>query len=205
MLTKFPQAVEYMHSALAILGGAFVAVATGSGPMGLMVIGIGGLISAAVEMRKEWKIFQDFWDQLWDGMFDQVASVVNPIIALLNKIPGVNVDQMSTGVFQKARYSQRFTEDFAKQAETQKDFLKPSDTPDFLKHSAVMAHRFPAYAGGGTTNNTQVAAIHVHVKGGDRWTPEDARKHAREIKHELSRANDANRTKKRNSDSATGM
>ena len=209
MLTKFPEAVEVMKDALAILGAALIAVTLKSGPAGLMVLAIYEMMKAGKEFRDNWQAISDWWGDVMDGMFNQVADFVNPAIAVLNAF-GANIDKMDKDVFRKSRNTKVALAGFMGAQP-----LQPADenTPSWLKPDPVNAHLFSGGAmrmdrpGGGISNTTttNVGAIHLHIKGAEKWTPAEAKQHAAEIQHELSRQQDAARTKHRNGASGKAL
>jgi hypothetical protein len=77
LLTKFPYAVEVAQGALALLSGSLVALATGSGPLGLLVVGIGGLVIAGNDLRNSWNPVMQWFGEQWDWLSDKVKNFVN--------------------------------------------------------------------------------------------------------------------------------
>jgi hypothetical protein len=82
LLTKFPYAVQVAQGALALLSGAMVALATGSGPLGLLVVGIGGLVIAAKDLYDNWGPVAQWFGEIWDGFLEPIASVLLPLDAI---------------------------------------------------------------------------------------------------------------------------
>lgn len=77
MLKRFPQAVDVMAGAIEVLGGLFMALATGSGPIGLTVFAIMALVRAAYLIKDAWNPITQWWEELWDKMSDTVANWYN--------------------------------------------------------------------------------------------------------------------------------
>jgi hypothetical protein len=205
MLTKFSGAVRVMEDACAVLGAAFLAMSLKSGPAGLMVLAIYGLIQAGKDLKENWQAISDWWGDVMDGMFNQVADFVNPAISVLNAL-GWNLEKMDKDVYKHARNTKVLLGGFAGSGLSKED----ENSPSFLRHSPALAHRFPAYAGAGAVHNeTHVGQIHVHVKGGEKWTPKDAMTHAQEIKRALAleglMSRDQNRINTHNAQPATGL
>jgi hypothetical protein len=113
LLKKFPYAVQVMQGALVAAIAALGALMTGSGPFGLLLLGIGGFIIAANAIREAWNPLKQWWQDLWDGMFNTVANFWNaipkPIRAMMiGAIPaseGVGAGDMSMDVLKKAENS----------------------------------------------------------------------------------------------------
>ena len=206
MLTKFPQAVDAMKVALDVLGAAFLAISLGSGPVGVFAFAIGGIVIAALAVRDAWQPLMQWFGEVWDGLSDKVrtfAKVVLWPIWAASKILG-----KEDAVFGKNKGP-------TGTAKTLAD-LSAYDENNFNERMAAFRQRnvsgggvladMPSAGwrmdkpGGGvsSTTTTNVGAIHLHIKGAEKWTPAEAKQHAAEIQHELSRQQDAARTKHRN-------
>jgi hypothetical protein len=83
---KFPPAVDYMKAALAALGGAFVALSTGSGPLGAFVAGISGLIIAGLDLKENWGVVLQWLGEQWDAFVDSVNNGINTLSAPIRGI-----------------------------------------------------------------------------------------------------------------------
>jgi len=210
MLTKFPEAVRVMEDACAVLGAAFLAMSLKSGPAGLMVLAIYGLIQTGKELKDNWQAISDWWEDTMDGMFNQVADFVNPAVAVLNAL-GWNLEKMDKDVYKHARNTKATLGALGSGLTPENE-----NSPSFLNHSPALAHRFPAYhptaapaVAGNVHSETHVGQIHVHVKGGEKLTPKDAMAYAKEIKRalELERlmSNDRDRVSTRNDQPATAI
>lgn len=76
----------------------------------LVAAGIAGLVLIGYQLKKEWTAIQDWWDKLWDDMFNSIADVVNQITPLLRAV-GIDIKDMQKGAFfQNSRYHARFAE-----------------------------------------------------------------------------------------------
>jgi hypothetical protein len=79
MLTKFPQAVDVMKGALVVLGAAFLGLATSSGPVGLLALGIGGLVIAAMDLKNSWGPVVQWFEEVWTDTLEPIAAVLLPL------------------------------------------------------------------------------------------------------------------------------
>jgi hypothetical protein len=79
LLTKFPYAVQVAQGAIALLSGALIALTTGSGPLGLLVVGIGGLVIAATDLYDSWGPVSQWFSEMWEEWLEPIAKVLLPI------------------------------------------------------------------------------------------------------------------------------
>ena len=85
-------------SMLPILGAAFAVL---TGPVGLVIAAIAGLVAIGVLLVKNWDkiklFFVGMWATIKDIFFSNINSIiekVNSFIGLINKIPGVNIGEI---------------------------------------------------------------------------------------------------------------
>ncbi|MGE5390909.1 MAG: hypothetical protein ACM3PE_07580 [Deltaproteobacteria bacterium] len=88
-------AITAISAALPVLGTAFAAL---TGPVGLAIAIIGGLIAAGVLLYKNWDTVKikaiQIWTQISDFLKKQINKIIgftNGLIAGLNKLPSVNI------------------------------------------------------------------------------------------------------------------
>ncbi len=197
MVDKFPGGVAVMTGALDILGGAFLALATKSGPIGLAAAGIGGFIIAGFALYDAWNPVMQWFGEKWDWLADKVrtfAKVASWPMWLILKLTGgaANVDAVYGKDRGGASGTRKTLEDSAKWDEKDFNERMAGFRQRNVSGGGVLAGNsgFSMLAGvkGARTvhNNTHVGAINVHVKGGEKWTPADAQRHAQEIKRALA-------------------
>jgi hypothetical protein len=112
LLTKFPFAVEQVKLVLAGLSAVLIGMVTGSGPLGLFILGIGGLIIAAQDLRDSWNPVMQWLQETWDDLADTIARDVNAIaspIRALAGLAGVSIPEMDE--HHGATRNKRFNED----------------------------------------------------------------------------------------------
>lgn len=202
MVDKFPEAVRTMEDGCAVLGAAFIALWSKSGPAGLMALAVYEMIQAGKDLKENWSAIQDWWDDLWDDIGNAAAKVINPLVKSLHFLGlAKDVETVAVGsVNRDWRYKQRKMDDLFSGAQAKRKAEEDAKAGEknaaipWLGHNDKPQHRFArsgAYWGKqsrSTTvhNNTHVGAINVHVKGGEKWTPADAQRHAQEIKRALA-------------------
>jgi hypothetical protein len=86
LLERFPYAVEVAQGAIAVLSGTLVALTVGSGPLGLLVVGIGGFVIAAQSIRDAWTPLMQWFGEAWDGVLDDVKRFVNYVTGPLRSV-----------------------------------------------------------------------------------------------------------------------
>jgi hypothetical protein len=202
MLTKFPEAVDVMKVALDVLGAAFLAISAGSGPVGVFAFALGGIVIAALAIRDAWQPLIDWFKTSFDELEDRIvllAKIATPAIWLVSKVTG------KTDAWYGKEKGPRYSPE--RSGYTEEDFNKRMSAfrQRNVSGGGVLADMPSAgwrmdKPGGGVSNTTttNVGAIHLHIKGSEKWTPAEAKQHAAEIQHELSRQQDAARTKHRN-------
>jgi hypothetical protein len=191
MLTQFPQAVDVMKQALVVLSAAFVALTTGSGAFGLVILGIGEIIILFRELQENGNVLSQWWDELWDGIFNKIADAYNslpaPVRGFLQWIQdgkGFDTSEMGKDVFQKNSASRLKLGAGLKDYETWKgndDETSPGwlkkGGPAFMRGSPLVVRSQTVYHA--TTN---VGAIHVHGVS-------DPKKVAQAVRDELYKGN----------------
>ena len=91
MENRFPYAVEVMEGALAALSGAFAALALGSGPIGVIVFGLGLMAIGAKNFYDNWRPVLNWFKDSLDEAEDRVVmftKMLNPPLWVLSKILG---------------------------------------------------------------------------------------------------------------------
>ena len=220
MVNEFPGGVGIMATAIDVLGGAFLALAAKSGPIGLAAAGIGGFVIAGLALYDAWNPVMQWFGEKWDWLADKVrtfAKVASWPMWLVLKMTGgaANVDAVYGKDRGGATGTRKTLEDAAK-----------FDEKDFNERTAAWRQRnvsgggvlggggFSMLAGvkGARTihNTTHVGAINLHVKGGEKWTPADDQRHAQEINRELMLEGlmsgaDQNRTNTHNAQPVVGL
>jgi len=205
LLTKFPYAVEVAKGALAVLGSSAVALATGSGPLGLLVAGIGGLVIAAQSLRDAWNPLKQWWEELWNGFYDTVANWYNdlplPVRVALGWTTGGQVFGGMTGGKMATSKSireqqQRVNEGFGKpwlglEDETNPSWLARKPAPSAVTVPPGMYQRPEGVGTWGTgvgleKNEFHFGDIHFNAAG-NLDSPEVARKHSELLIKEIQR------------------
>ena len=223
MLQKFPDAVRTMEDYLAVLGAAFLALSFKSGPIGLMALAIYEIVQAGKDLKENWSAIQDWWDDLWDDIGNAAAKVINPLVKSLHFLGlAKDVETVAVGnVNRDWRYKQRKMDDLFSGAQAKRAAEAAAKAGEktapisWLGHANDPQHKFlraGAYwgkQGGNSHIENHVGAIHVHVKGGEKWTPKDALNHAHEIKRALASEGlmspDQNRINTHNAQPAHGL
>jgi hypothetical protein len=88
LMQKFPEALQVMQGALVAAVAALGAIVTGSGPFGLLLLGLGGLLMAAESIREAWNPLKQWWTELWDGMFNTIANFWNGLPGPMRSVLG---------------------------------------------------------------------------------------------------------------------
>jgi hypothetical protein len=171
LLERFPYAVEVAIAAIGALGAALLAISTGSGAIGLTILGITGLVVVAKELRDSWDPIAEWWDDLWDGMGNAVAktwnSIPGPLRGALQLATGGGFDtsEMDIDVNRKFRNS---TVNLGQATANWKPWIAedPSGQPSWLtpRGSATIAHA-------STDNSMHIGEVHVHeaANGKETW------------------------------------
>ena len=198
LVDKFPEAVDRVQDALAVLGAAFVAVWAQNIPAGIMALAIYEIVKAGEDLKESWSAIQDWWDDLWDDIGNTAAKVVNPIIKAMHflGLAGETAEIATGNVNRDFRYKQRMIDDWATGAEGKRRASAAARAGEkdtaipWLGHGGE--HRFGAmgafwgrHAGGNVHNETHVGAVHVHVKGGEKMTSADWKKGVQEMKRQM--------------------
>lgn len=78
----------------------------------LAVAAVAGLAYIAYQLYEAWNPIEDWWDNLWDGLYNKMASIVNKITPYLRML-GMDAPDMATGAINsRARYTERVLKDF---------------------------------------------------------------------------------------------
>ena len=254
MVNKFPGGVDVMVAALDVLGGAFLGLAAGSGPVGLAAIAIGGFVIAGLAIKDAWTPLMQWIEDKWDSVANKLRTVAKilswPVWLVLrvlggkedvDYVYGKDRDESPKGIAKtladaneynrkmedmyevnnRHNIARRFNERFNKAPQVS----LPDGSFDMTKEGGFvgLGQGMPAMTGNmlswgrgamgakSTTVHTEthVGAVHVHVKGGEKWTPKDALNHAQEIKRALAleglMSRDQNRVNTHNAQPATGL
>jgi len=178
LLQKFPYAVEVVKGVLVALGASLVALSTGSGPLGLLVLGIGGLVIAAQSIRDAWNPLKQWWQELWDDMFNSVARFWNSIPQPIRRVIGgmaigdFSGEEMSLDVLKNAERSR------LKLAQFGGEGFKPWGSEETGEPS-WMTKRSPS---GGVTTTTNITGVNINLPN-----VTDPRQAAREVNRGLAR------------------
>ena len=220
MVNKFPGGVDVMVAAINVLGGALLALAAKSGPIGLAAAGIGGFVIAGVALYDAWNPVMQWFGEQWDKLADKVrtfAKVVAWPAWLILKVTGgsANVDAVFGADRGGATGTRKTLQDAAKYDEKDFNARMAAFRQRNVSGGGVLAgdsfSMLAGVRGAGTVHNeTHVGAINLHVKGGEKWTPADALRHAQEIKRALALEGlmsgaDQNRTNTHNAQSPVGL
>lgn len=94
MMDRFPAGVDVMAGALEVLGGAFLALTLGSGPVGLFAATIGAVIRAGFLIHDAWNPMMQWFGEKWDWLLDKVKAFLNfaaAPLAVAAKLMGVDL------------------------------------------------------------------------------------------------------------------
>jgi hypothetical protein len=80
-----------MAGAIEVLSGAFMAIATGSGPIGLTVFALMAVVRAAFLIQDAWNPISQWWEELWSDMGDTVSNWYNGLPWPIRKIIGSTI------------------------------------------------------------------------------------------------------------------
>lgn len=117
LLERFPYAVEMAKGALTVLGAAFLGLVTGSGPLALLVLGVGGIVIAAQSLKDAWNPVAQWFGEVWDGLTNKIhrfAEAVYEPIRAAAKFVGIDLPAMG-----KAKPRGQTPEEYAAQAAEQ--------------------------------------------------------------------------------------
>jgi len=79
LVNKWPFAINLVKLSLVALGGALVALASGSGPLGLLAIGIGGIVLAAKELYDNWNAVSQWFVEMWAKWGTAIQVILPPV------------------------------------------------------------------------------------------------------------------------------
>lgn len=80
LLEKFPYAVEVAQGVLTALGAALLGLATGSGPVALLAVGLGGIAIAAINLKNSWNPVMQWFGEQWDRVADKVRTFAKVVL-----------------------------------------------------------------------------------------------------------------------------
>lgn len=87
LVKKWAPAIDAVKVALVTMGAVLVGLATGSGPIGVFVFAIGGVILGAQAIIDAWNPLKQWFTEFWDGMLDQLGEWQGAIKDTANVIP----------------------------------------------------------------------------------------------------------------------
>lgn len=117
LLERFPYAVEVAKGALTVLGAALLGLTTGSGPLALLVLGVGGIVIAAQSLKNAWNPVTQWFGEVWDGLTNKIhrfAEAVYEPIRAAAKFVGIDLPAMG-----KAKPRGQTPEEYAAQTAEQ--------------------------------------------------------------------------------------
>jgi hypothetical protein len=208
LLERFPYAVEVAKGAIALLSGALVAMVSGSGPLGLLVAGIGGFVIAAQNLKDSWNPVMQWFGERWDRIADKVrtfAKVVAWPAWLVAKVTGHVNDVFGKDKGQNIRKS---PEEYQKEAEEQEANayrksrhgigVMAEEPGNMLTWGRGPLMASAAAAGGATVvNNQNVGPTTINVSGAG-----DPKKVAAEVMREQERRAQSARSRTRDAQPA---
>lgn len=206
LLDRFPYAVEVAKGAIAVLGAAILGLVTGSGPLALLAVGLGGFVIAAQDLKDAWNPVMQWLGEQWDRVADKIrlaAKVAAWPVWLVAKVTG-RVDD----VFGKDKVANipKTPEEYAAQAAQQEGvaYKRPQaglGVLDFERGNMMTWGPGLAAAGaggGGSTTITQtVGPTTIQVNGAG-----DPQKVAAEVIREQERRRQLARSQTRDAQTA---
>ena len=211
---QWPYSVDVAVAALDILGAALVAITLGSGPVGVFVGAIGGIIIAAIAIHDAWNPLMQWFGEEWDKLADKVrlfAKIATWPAWLILKVTGgaANVDYVygkdkgPTGV-QKTIQDSRWMDENDWKARNSSFNDRFNKAPQVEIPTGQFDFSRAQYAGAGT-GALSFGDVNVHLHGFGMPKPEDMKKLATGLLKEVDvqrrmAGKDAARVSKKNAD-----
>ena len=89
LVKKWAPAIDAVKVALLGLGTALVFLATGSGPVAVFALAIGGIILGAQAIKDAWNPLKQWFAEFWDEQLDDLGRWIIGIKAVGRLIPGL--------------------------------------------------------------------------------------------------------------------
>lgn len=182
MVQRFPEGVQVMEGALTVLGAALLALVTGSGPVGLVAAGIGGLIIIGHQLYDNWQPIVEWFKGVWDDMADAVARFVNTVTGPLRWVAqqmGIDLNVLKMNEDHHGEHMRDLAADLRARnaraaAGAQVTAARMGGLLPGMGSAMPFLPNFAGASGGGS--NTTIGQLHLNIQGDNLNDPEAAKR-----------------------------